>query len=260
MSYDWTGKVLLWDEWGVFVGSGGRTPIHHHLASKFVIGLDRPIRVIGADGVFREGRILPVLAGEKHQVIAEGARVGLCYFDSGIFNSSFTPSVAELRRLVSLCRNIDRGDKEVAQDLNIESKVVHPIILDSRVNQAVDRLRQREMVRLDVVASQVGLSSSRLRHLFTSQVGGAPVTYRRWRRLWFAAELLGRGEKIVDAALESGFSDSSHLTRTFVEMLGISPRVFQGSKTIVLSTGSKTAKSDNKSVPKVHFFCSDQLL
>lgn len=186
-----------------------------------------------------------MLAGEKHKVIAEGARVGLCYFDSGVFHSSLLPSAAELRALVSLCRSIGRGDKEAIRDLNVELKLVGSKVLESCVIQAVDLLRQRETVKLGVIASRIGLSSSRLRHLFTSQVGGAPVSYRKWRRLWIAAELLGRGEKIVDAALESGFSDSSHLTRTFVEMLSITPRVFQESEIIILAAVSAPLRLDN---------------
>lgn len=172
MKNGWTGRIILGGEWGLFVGSGGCTPIHQHLAFKIVIGLDRPIKVLDADGGVREARVLPVLAGVKHQVIAEGARVGLYYFDAGAFQSSCLPPAAELRALVSLCRRIDQGDKETIRTLKTGPKLVGSHILDSRVIRAVNLLRQRQTIKLGVIASQLGFSSSRLRHLFTSQVGG----------------------------------------------------------------------------------------
>lgn len=233
---DWTGRIVLGDEWALFVGAGGCTPLHQHLAYKIVIGLDRPIKILDADGGVRKGRVLQVLAGAKHQVFAEGTRVGLYYVDAGAFQNSSLPSAAELRALVSLCKQIGLGDMEAIRSLNTNFTSSGPSISESRVIRAVDLLRQQEAVELGQIASQIGLSSSRLSHLFTAQVGGAPVSYRKWRRLWVAAELLGRGERIVDAALEAGFSDSAHLTRTFVKMLSITPGVFQKSEVILLTS------------------------
>lgn len=230
----WTGKIVLGDACALFVGSGGRTPMHRHLAYKFVIGLDRSVDVVDGDGSRRSGRLLPVRPGSLHQVLADDARVGLYYADAGAFPNSSLPGSRAIRALVSLCRRLDGGDEATIRSLKTVPVLDGSCSADSRVTAVVGEMRRPENTRLEAIASGVGLSHSRFSHIFTSTVGGAPARYRRWRRLWIAAELLGRGERIVDAALEAGFSDSAHLTRTFVEMLGITPGLFQASEVILL--------------------------
>ncbi len=230
----WTGKIVLGEACALFVGSGGRTPMHRHLAYKIVIGLDRLIEIVDGDGGRRSGRVLPVLPGDLHQVLADDARVGLYYADSGVFPNSSLPGSRAIRALVSLCRRLDSGDEATIRSLRTVPMLDGSCFADSRVTAVVGQMRRPENTSLEAIASKVGLSHSRFSHLFTSTVGGAPARYRRWRRLWIAAELLGQGERIVDAALEAGFSDSAHLTRTFVEMLGITPGLFQASEVILL--------------------------
>jgi AraC-like DNA-binding protein len=237
----WTGKIVLGEACALFVGSGGRTPLHRHLAYKIVIGLDRPIEVVDEAGSSRKRRIQPVLPGSLHAVIAEGTRVGLYYADAGAFPKSSLPRPQALRSLVSLCKRLDAGDAETVRSLKRVPTLDGSCSADSRVAVIVGEMRRPENSRLDVIASKVGLSHSRFSHLFATTVGGAPARYRRWRRLWIAAERLAQGERIVDAALDAGFSDSAHLTRTFVEMLGITPGMFQASELILLPGGIEPA-------------------
>ncbi len=230
----WTGKIVMGEACALFVGSGGRTPMHRHLAYKIVIGLDRQIEVVDETGISRKRRIQPVPPGSLHAVIAEGTRVGLYYADAGEFPNSSMPGPRAIRSLVNLCRRLDEGDEEAVRSLKNVPTLDGSCSADSRVATIVGELRRPESTRLDVIASRVGLSHSRFSHLFASTVGGAPARYRRWRRLWIAAQHLARGERIVDAALDAGFSDAAHLTRTFVEMLGITPGLFQASEVILL--------------------------
>jgi AraC-like DNA-binding protein len=46
-------------------------------------------------------------------------------------------------------------------------------------------------------------------------------TYVVWLRLMRAVELYSAGSSLTDAAHGAGFSDSSHLSRTFRRMFGI---------------------------------------
>ncbi|HET6147003.1 MAG TPA: helix-turn-helix transcriptional regulator [Polyangia bacterium] len=76
-------------------------------------------------------------------------------------------------------------------------------------------------VRLADAAAHVGLSTGRARHLFVEETGLPFRTYLLWRRLMRAAELFSAGSSLTDAAQDAGFSDSSHLSRTFRRMFGI---------------------------------------
>lgn len=70
-------------------------------------------------------------------------------------------------------------------------------------------------------AAHVGLSSGRARHLFVEHTGLPFRTYLLWLRLTKAVELFSAGTSLTDAAQAAGFSDSSHLSRTFRRMFGI---------------------------------------
>ena len=77
--------------------------------------------------------------------------------------------------------------------------------------------------RLAEAAAGCGLSASRLTHRFSAETG---IPYRRyllWLRLQRAVDSARSGATLTEAAVEAGFSDSAHLSRTFRAMLGLNP-------------------------------------
>ena len=103
-----------------------------------------------------------------------------------------------------------------------------PTSIDRRVKRVLrdlpNRLAKAQAVSLAAVAASVGLSPSRLLHLFTSSVGVPLRPYVLWLRLQCGARELGRGSSVADAAYAAGFSDAAHFTRTFRRMIGATPR------------------------------------
>ena len=73
------------------------------------------------------------------------------------------------------------------------------------------------------MAAAVGVSTSRLTHVFSSQIGIPLRTYARWLRLVTATERLADGCNITEAAHAAGFADAAHFSRTFKEMFGLAP-------------------------------------
>lgn len=98
---------------------------------------------------------------------------------------------------------------------------------DERPEARVRRMSAWAAARLETpvslgdAAAHVGLSSGRARHLFVQGTGLPFRTYLLWLRLTKAIELFSAGESLTDAAHDAGFSDSSHLSRTFRRMFGI---------------------------------------
>ena len=76
---------------------------------------------------------------------------------------------------------------------------------------------------LTALAGIAGLSPSRFMHAFTGSVGIPVRPYILWLRLQRAACDLMNGASATDAAHRAGFSDASHMTRTFRRMLGATP-------------------------------------
>lgn len=77
--------------------------------------------------------------------------------------------------------------------------------------------------KLADAARLVGLSATRLTHLFSTEVGVPFRNYVLWARIKSVAEATRRGANATDAAVEAGFSDSAHLSRTFRGMFGLPP-------------------------------------
>jgi AraC family transcriptional regulator len=76
---------------------------------------------------------------------------------------------------------------------------------------------------LDEVSRDVGVHRVHLSRTFTRCVGLPPSLYRRRCRLARAIGALAHGRNAVTAALDAGFADQAHFTRTVRSEVGISP-------------------------------------
>lgn len=97
---------------------------------------------------------------------------------------------------------------------------------DERLFVAIDFINQyiSKTIKVIDIARHVSLSESRLRHLFTEQVGIPLTKYILWVRVKVAIrEMLKPGATLSDAAHQAGFTDHAHFTRTFRRMFGVSP-------------------------------------
>lgn len=76
-------------------------------------------------------------------------------------------------------------------------------------------------VRLAELAGRVGLSPSRLTHLFTRSEGIAFKRWLLWDRLLRTVDRLAAGADLTTAAHAAGFADSAHFSRSFRAHFGI---------------------------------------
>ena len=72
----------------------------------------------------------------------------------------------------------------------------------------------------------VGVSRFNLIRSFNKALGLSPHAYLLQQRLHLARRLLLQGHKPVDAALQAGFADQSHMTRLFRRQYGITPGLY----------------------------------
>jgi AraC-like DNA-binding protein len=116
---------------------------------------------------------------------------------------------------------------------------------DSAVGRALEYLRDNSAnnVSLDQLADASGTSKFRLVRLFRVAFGVGPHAFQVSQRVAAARRLLERGVAPVEAALEVGFFDQSHLHRHFQPRLGVTPREYASlfSAAGCLSAGSTRA-------------------
>ncbi|MGB3339665.1 MAG: helix-turn-helix domain-containing protein [Devosia sp.] len=101
---------------------------------------------------------------------------------------------------------------------------------DSRIGRALDYLDRHlaEKILIDDVAQAVGLSSSRLSHLFKAETGQTLQGYLEARRLQLGADLLRRtGFPIKQIAATAGFENQFYFSQRFRRWTGLSPLQFR---------------------------------
>jgi AraC-like DNA-binding protein len=107
-----------------------------------------------------------------------------------------------------------------------DRRPIHP-----RVRKLLSLLREGRFegeASLDVLAEAVGLSSSRLMHVFTESIGIPIRPYLSWLRLQRAAAVIVSGSaSLTEAAHAAGFADAAHMSRSFKRALGVAPSVLR---------------------------------
>ncbi len=100
-----------------------------------------------------------------------------------------------------------------------------PIAVDW-VDQALDTLdRHNGNIRIAALARELGLSRRQVERRFLDTVGVPPKTYAGIRR-WQQALTLLRAQPTLPlsaVALNSGYTDQSHMNRDFQRLLGLTP-------------------------------------
>ncbi|MBU2604223.1 MAG: helix-turn-helix domain-containing protein [Actinobacteria bacterium] len=96
---------------------------------------------------------------------------------------------------------------------------------DDRIAQMLSELNSMapEDIMFRDLVRQIGLSESRLSHLFSEDVGLPLRSFHLWKKIVYAIKMIARESNMTRVALDSGFSDSAHFSRTFRQTLGLSP-------------------------------------
>ena len=111
---------------------------------------------------------------------------------------------------------------------------------DERIRRAMDFLERNlaDKITLADVARAVGLSSSRLAHLFREQSGQTPQNYLEGLRMQRASELLQRtGFSIKQIASATGFESPFYFSQRFKVRTSQSPSDFRASNAGLLLRG-----------------------
>ena len=252
----WQGRAFLSVGGAVYLGPAGDTTPHAHHALQVCVALDAPFRLRRGTGRWREYEAALVPADVPHQLDGGWSDLLLLYVEPegleghpwlvgrGADVRTLEPSVASalqrsVRKLVASSPDARTLFSELLPGALPDAEP--PATIDPRITRAIERLRASPVERTSLIdlARGVGLSASRFRHLFRREVGMSAQSYVVWLRIYAACTSLAQGASLSDAALEAGFSDAAHFTRTFRRTFGLAPSQVAGRLTLVGGLGHR---------------------
>ena len=232
----WRGRIFLDAGAILYVGPGSTADLHAHHAVQLVWSLDGTFDLaIGEQRVQRTATLIP--ANSPHTLDAVGSTIALLLVEphgsrgvaldqvarhdvgrelaSDLASLVFPAPDASPRQALAWCDDV-LAALGVAATRPALSSVSRRAI--ERVERTIDGVP-----RVSDVATAVGLSSTRVTHIFSQEVG---IPFRRfvlWTRIKRAVTAFQAGHDLSASAIAAGFSDAAHFSRTFRSMFGLSP-------------------------------------
>lgn len=226
--------IIVTRDQTVFEGALGRLRPHSHGSLAILIGLEERFEVTTA-GQVRHGRMAIVPASVRHGLDFHDRRVLVCYAEPHV------AGYASLHRgAMGACQVVSEFDSDVEAALRVWShqRRLDPLwrwahdhfgnssaTLDPRIATLTARFNQDELLDAptEVLARQVGLSTSRFIHLFTSELDAGVRRVKQYYRFKLAVRSVAAGGSLTTAAHQAGFADSGHFSRAFLDTFGLSP-------------------------------------
>lgn len=212
-------------------GSPGR---HCHQAAHILISMGDNM-CITADGTEYVCRGIMIPSGTVHRVDCCGNAVLVFLYDCTTDIAGqirHTQSIAEecCQKITAAysdfereCTsdNYDKFESYLRTLLGFSGSV--PRVKDERILMAMQYIRSMcaEKLTCQQVADRVYLSQSRFSHLFREQVGMTFASYLIYQRIMYVYVQVIQGSGITEAALEAGFSGSSHFADTNRRVFGL---------------------------------------
>lgn len=226
---------------GWFIGAFENNQTHKHYAIQLSVPIDDKIVIKTSETTIETDKPVLIKSNVVHKMTANSHHFLLLINPAstiGHFWNHLSDKVIQIANF-TLATDIKNALAEVKEQqvptfkLNSIIKK-HDCFCNSAIHKGDDRINKaliylsthfERIVPIDEIAKYCHLSESRFIHLFKQETG---ITYRRaqlWYKLINALPLFGRSS-FTEIAYQNGFSDSAHLSRTFKENFGFSPREF----------------------------------
>lgn len=244
----WAGHLFLDSGQMLYAGPVGPTDAHAHHAFQVVLALEGQVTLSGSDAHSVVACTVAIIPPDtEHRVVVGCPSALMLYVDPdgiegrrlrGLEIGRDAPATWQLagnamRQYGSLASPRDWTTAQQRRTLMLEALIgpgrrpqaCHPALV-----RAVRELPRRldHSLRLGTLARELGISESRLGHLFGEELGLPFRTYVAWLRVRAAAGAVQAGSTLAAAAYSAGFADAAHLTRTFRRMFGIVPSHLTG--------------------------------
>lgn len=222
-----------------FAGPLAYNASHAHGAPVYLAGLYGDFRIRMSGQTWTTCRTAFVPAGVAHELDLRGDPLGVFYrepdaagpaalaalvCDASEIGGALVGRRGEIGALRELYETRSARDfaGSALADLSAFSGRRAGRPLDARIGRILAYLSERQDrgMSADRLAASVGLSASRMQHLFTETVGVPFRRYRAWARMRRAIAAVVEGGSFTQAAHEAGFADQPHFANDFRKTFG----------------------------------------
>jgi len=233
-------NIFMWPNCTLLFGPLQHLTFHSMGSVAINVGLYHPFLITTENGAHTPYRCAIIPAGYKHQLNANGNIVACLIMEKNsnefvnfkrhfsLHESSIT-SIADVKWIECF----QKIYQEKPSKIETKQLLNQLFSADSMPNQSIDPRIDSIMQFIqnnpdsnhsqEYLASSVGLSASRFRHLFRQHSDIPFRRYRMWRRILSAMDTLHKVDNPTYAAMEAGFTDSSHFNRCFRDTFGVNP-------------------------------------
>jgi len=240
-------NFYMWHGVSAFFFSHCVTHVHSHNTMQIIVDLQDGFKCRIGDGEWQSHKNLIIAENVIHQLDTDGSVQLLIYLDietsaAKEIKSRYMEGQQACEPNINFFETIDPKqlqDAVLKPDpgllLNVVNQMLSILCEERDGGKADERvLRMLQMIAADHpekltvsnLAERICLSESRLRVLFREATGMPVYQYLMWARIRFAINRIMNGYAVNEAALEAGFTDSSHFHKMMIRMFGISPSQF----------------------------------
>jgi len=196
---------------------------HPNPVTCVVRGRRGPLTVVG-QGQSVTGDIVIIRPGVEHHIICGDGGLSAMYLDSARWPGRAALAERLEGRIGELALAGMRLDVGAQQELR--ERLGHGqdrpppemrAVLAELAAEPMARMSQAEL------ATRLGLERTQALRLFKDSTGTTFRQFKRWTGLQHAARLIVAGALVRTAAMDAGFADTAHLTRTFKHCFGLTP-------------------------------------
>ena len=196
---------------------------HPNPVTCVVMGRRGPLTVVG-QGQSITGDIVIIRPGVEHHIICGEGGLSAMYLDGARWQGPGTlaerlegrPGELALAGMqlnsgaqLELRERLDHGQGRLLLGMSA--------VLADLAAEPMTRMNQTEL------AKRLGLERTQALRLFKDSTGTTFRQFKRWTGLQHAARLIVAGALVRTAAMDAGFADTAHLTRTFKQCFGLTP-------------------------------------
>jgi AraC-like DNA-binding protein len=208
---------------GVFSVNVERLAAHCNPAPCVIAGRRGPVSVISA-GEKVTGNVVFIRPGVEHQVICTGGGINAIYLDA----LNWPGNIACAQRLhgriaeIAVDALFQRADAQTELRNRLTSGATS---IPQQLGVVIETIIAEPMLRPSqlALANRLKMERTRALRLFKAATGLTFRRFKQWSALQHAARRIAAGELVRTAAMDAGFADTAHLTRTFRASFGLTP-------------------------------------